>query len=99
VETLLTHSDISAIDRRRTRRSQPDKRSWLHEWLTSPGKIAGEYIRAHGRRVEELTSHGSILTIASRSHHRLPRAAAPESFCSTIHYRLLWAARRLPSGR
>lgn len=30
------------------------KRSWLREWLTSPGKIADEYVRAHGRRVEEL---------------------------------------------
>jgi CBS domain-containing protein len=30
------------------------KRSWLLEWLTSPGKIADEYVRAHGRRVEEV---------------------------------------------
>ncbi|ANL74538.1 CBS/BON domain-containing protein (plasmid) [Rhizobium phaseoli] len=30
------------------------KRSWLLEWLTSSGRIAAEYVRTHGRRVEEV---------------------------------------------
>ncbi|MDQ0563548.1 CBS domain-containing protein [Rhizobium mesoamericanum] len=30
------------------------RRSWLQSWLASPGKIADEYVRAHGRRVEEV---------------------------------------------
>lgn len=30
------------------------KRSWLQSWLASPGRIADEYVRAHGRRVEEV---------------------------------------------
>jgi len=39
------------------------KRSWLLEWLTSPGKIADEYVRAHGRLVEEvMTSHVMVIS-------------------------------------
>ncbi|MBY5392237.1 CBS domain-containing protein [Rhizobium leguminosarum] len=39
---------------RRSELNTERKRSWLLEWLTSPGKIADEYVRAHGRRVEEV---------------------------------------------
>ncbi|CCM75349.1 CBS domain-containing protein [Rhizobium mesoamericanum] len=30
------------------------QRSWLQSWLASPGKIADEYVRSHGRRVDEV---------------------------------------------
>jgi len=30
------------------------RRSWLQSWLASPGKIADEYVRSHGRRVDEI---------------------------------------------
>ncbi|TCA70198.1 CBS domain-containing protein [Rhizobium leguminosarum bv. viciae] len=39
---------------RRSELNTERKRSWLLEWLTSSGKIADEYVRAHGRRVEEV---------------------------------------------
>ncbi|MGO6819768.1 CBS domain-containing protein [Rhizobium leguminosarum] len=39
---------------RRSELNTERKRSWLLDWLTSPGKIADEYVRAHGRRVEEV---------------------------------------------
>ncbi|MGO6735862.1 CBS domain-containing protein [Rhizobium ruizarguesonis] len=39
---------------RRSELNTERKRSWLLEWLTSPGKIADEYVRTHGRRVEEV---------------------------------------------
>ena len=39
---------------RRSELNTERKRSWLLEWLTSPGKIAAEYVRTHGRRVEEV---------------------------------------------
>ncbi|WP_392709699.1 CBS domain-containing protein [Rhizobium ruizarguesonis] len=39
---------------RRSELNTERKRSWLLEWLTSPGKIADEYVRTHGRRVEEM---------------------------------------------
>ncbi|MFN3672541.1 MAG: CBS domain-containing protein [Bosea sp. (in: a-proteobacteria)] len=32
------------------------QRSWWLELLTSPGKLADEYVRSHGRKVEELMS-------------------------------------------
>ncbi|MBB4237983.1 CBS domain-containing protein [Rhizobium esperanzae] len=39
---------------RRSELNTERKRSWLLEWLASPGKIADEYVRTHGRRVEEV---------------------------------------------
>ncbi|ARQ12523.1 CBS/BON domain-containing protein (plasmid) [Rhizobium etli] len=39
---------------RRSELSTERKRSWLLEWLTSSGRIAAEYVRTHGRRVEEV---------------------------------------------
>ncbi|QND40264.1 CBS domain-containing protein [Rhizobium leguminosarum bv. viciae] len=39
---------------RRSELNTERKRSRLLEWLTSSGKIADEYVRAHGRRVEEV---------------------------------------------
>ncbi|MBX5224758.1 CBS domain-containing protein [Rhizobium sp. NLR8a] len=39
------------------------KRSWLLEWLTSSGKIAAEYVRTHGRRVDEVMT-SKVSTIA-----------------------------------
>ena len=35
-----------------TERSRP----WLLDWLTSPGKLADEYVHAHGRWVDEVMS-------------------------------------------
>ncbi|PDT04528.1 histidine kinase [Rhizobium chutanense] len=39
---------------RRSELNTERKRSWLLEWLASPGKIADDYVRTHGRRVEEV---------------------------------------------
>lgn len=35
-------------------------RPWLLDWLTSPGKLADEYVRSHGRRVEEVMSSDPV---------------------------------------
>ncbi|MFJ6327554.1 MULTISPECIES: CBS domain-containing protein [unclassified Rhizobium] len=39
------------------------KRSWLLEFLTSPGKLADEYVLSHGRSVEEVMT-SKVVTIA-----------------------------------
>ncbi len=39
------------------------KRSWLLEFLTSPGKLADEYVHSHGRSVEEVMT-SEVVTIA-----------------------------------
>ncbi|EJC75169.1 putative signal-transduction protein containing cAMP-binding and CBS domains [Rhizobium leguminosarum bv. trifolii WSM2012] len=39
---------------RRSELNTERKRSWLLEWLASPRTIADEYVRTHGRRVEEV---------------------------------------------
>ena len=39
------------------------KRSWLLDFLTSPGKIADEYVRSHGRSVDEVMT-SEVVTIA-----------------------------------
>ncbi len=38
------------------------KRSWLLEFLTSPGKLADEYVLSHGRSVEEVMT-SKVVTI------------------------------------
>lgn len=48
---------------RRSELNTERKRSWLLEWLTSSGKIAAEYVRTHGRRVEEVMTT-QVSTIA-----------------------------------
>jgi len=48
---------------RRSELNTERKRSWLLEWLTSSGKIAAEYVRTHGRRVEEVMT-AQVSTIA-----------------------------------
>jgi CBS domain-containing protein len=51
---IITEGDFL----RRHELDTDQKRSWLQSWLASPGKIADEYVRAHGRRVEEvMNSH------------------------------------------
>lgn len=39
---------------RRSELNTERKRPWLLDWLTSPGKIAAEYVLTHGRRVDEV---------------------------------------------
>ena len=39
------------------------KRSWLLEFLTSPGKLADEYVLSHGRSIEEVMT-SEVVTIA-----------------------------------
>lgn len=41
---------------RRTDLKTERKRSWLLELLTSPGKLAGEYISTHGHTVGQIMS-------------------------------------------
>ncbi|TCL69678.1 CBS domain-containing protein [Rhizobium sp. BK251] len=36
------------------------ERSWLRDWLTSPGRMADEYVRTHGRRVEDVMSAPAV---------------------------------------
>jgi CBS domain-containing protein len=45
------------------------QRSWLSGFLASPGKVADEYVRAHGRKVGEVMSSGVITT---RRRRRFP---------------------------
>lgn len=42
------------------------KRSWLSDFLTSPGTIAEEYVRARGRRVEDVMT-SPVTTISPQS--------------------------------
>jgi CBS domain-containing protein len=42
------------------------QRSWLSGFLASPGKVADEYVRAHGRKVGEVMSSG-VITISSQA--------------------------------
>lgn len=39
------------------------KRSWWLEFLVGPGKVAEEYVRAHGRRIDEIMST-DVVTIS-----------------------------------
>lgn len=39
------------------------QRSWLQDWLASPGKLAEDYIRTHGRRIDEVMTT-SLVTIS-----------------------------------
>ncbi len=48
---------------RRGELSTERKRSWLLEFLTSPGKLADEYVLSHGRTVEEVMT-SDVVTIA-----------------------------------
>lgn len=48
---------------RRSELNTERKRSWLLEWLTGSGKIAAEYVRTHGRRIEEVMT-AEVSTIA-----------------------------------
>ncbi|MFS8051106.1 CBS domain-containing protein [Rhizobium sp. BR 314] len=48
---------------RRGELSTERKRSWLLEFLTSPGKLADEYVLSHGRTVEEVMT-SEVVTIA-----------------------------------
>lgn len=36
------------------------KRSWWLEFLVSPGRVADEYVHAHGRKVEEVMTKGAV---------------------------------------
>ncbi|MDE1995785.1 MAG: CBS domain-containing protein [Rhizobiaceae bacterium] len=49
---MVTESDFL----RRGELDTERKRSWLMDLLGSPGKIADEYVRAYGRKVEEVMS-------------------------------------------
>jgi CBS domain-containing protein len=42
------------------------RRSWPSGFLASPGKVAHEYVRAHGRKVGEVMSSG-VITISSQA--------------------------------
>lgn len=39
------------------------RHSWLRGWLTSPGKLAEDYVRTHGRRIDEVMTT-SLVTIS-----------------------------------
>jgi CBS domain-containing protein len=43
------------------------KRSWLQGWLASPGKIADEYVRSHGRRVAEVMNEHVVVVAPTAS--------------------------------
>jgi len=49
---MLTETDFL----RRHELDTDRKRTWLQGWFTSPGTIADEYVRTHGRLVEEVMS-------------------------------------------
>ena len=53
---ILTEGDLLRRSETGTERRRP---RWL-EILMGPGRIAGEYVKTHGRRVEEIMSHGPI---------------------------------------
>lgn len=45
---------------RRSELGTERKRSWWLEFLVSPGKVADEYVHAHGRKVEEVMTNGAV---------------------------------------
>ncbi|UVD60078.1 CBS domain-containing protein (plasmid) [Rhizobium sp. Pop5] len=47
---IVSEGDFLRRSELNTQRNRP----WLLDWLTSPGKIATEYVRTHGRRVDEV---------------------------------------------
>ncbi|MFT3999838.1 MAG: CBS domain-containing protein [Rhizobium sp.] len=49
---------------RRTELNTERKRSWLLELLTSPGKLANEYVSTHGRTVEDVMS-STVVSVTS----------------------------------
>lgn len=53
---ILTEGDLLRRSETGTERRRP---RWL-EILMGPGRIAGEYVKTHGRRVEEIMSHDLI---------------------------------------
>jgi CBS domain-containing protein len=53
---ILTEGDLLRRSETGTERHRP---RWL-EVLMGPGRLAGEYVRTHGRRVEELMTHDVI---------------------------------------
>ena len=59
---IISESDFLRRGELQTER----QRSWLLGFLASPGKIADEYVRAHGRKVDEVMSP-SVITISSQA--------------------------------
>ncbi|MGV2130756.1 CBS domain-containing protein [Agrobacterium vitis] len=39
------------------------RNSWLRDWLTNPGKLAEDYIRTHGRRIDEVMTT-TLITVS-----------------------------------
>jgi len=77
---MLTEADFL----RRHELDTDRRRTWLQGWFTSPGRIADEYVRTHGRLVEEVMSSPVI-------------AIAPEaSLCDAVNLMERNKLKRLP---
>lgn len=57
---IITEGDFL----RRTELHTERKRSWLLEFLTSPGTLADEYVMTHGRTVEEIMT-SDVVTVTT----------------------------------
>jgi CBS domain-containing protein len=81
---MISEGDLLRRGELGTERKRP---SWL-EFLVSPGRLADEYVRTHGRKVEQVMSTDPVTTrrdapleevVTAMSHHRVKRLPVVES--------------------